>query len=853
MIHRLISDWAKMLSPWQSDAVRRLISQPKLAVEDENLILELLKKQHGFASDLEPQPLKGTPTGMQAKQVRIRALSSLQNVNALTTDQRLEFLPEGLTVVYGDNGSGKSGYSRVLKGACRSRDAHSPILSNILHAQQGEPTAVFELTVDEAARPYTWPHPRDPANRIPGVAVFDSRCSSIYVDKDNEVDFLPGGLDVFERLVKLQKLLQTRVEYELTDLADRPAIFTTIPVETVSGRFLQSLEASTEESTVEKGLEFSVDSATSLVEQRRRLAELTAPDLVSKVEALRLRVNRVERHRKRLLDGLNSVSRGRATELTRLQAELANLEFATKSAADISFAEGFLPGTGNGVWKLLFEAAERFAVEYAYPNRQSTDIDHCVLCQQPLDQAAVDRMSQFRAFVRQDLVRRMAQVRTQLEAALSVLPADAPEPDQELLLADLGEMAEDFLSNWKTVVARANCLRRSETLPGVPASLDQPFSQLIGNLNQKLTELNATSNPGLVNNLRQQVLDLETSEKLSVHAADVRVYYMNLKTRTKLTRCIDALNSLPITQAAKRITSKVLTDRLSRAFAHEVAGLAEERISVDLQGAGKAGQAVHRVRLTKAKGRSTQLSNVLSEGEQKVIGLASFFAELETSAATCAVFDDPVTSLDHEFQERVATRIAKAAQKYQVIVFTHDVFFCNLLAEEASHYGVAHQLQTIYREGNKIGLVGGEEHLSWKDQKVRQRLDRLRDKLAQSKHLVGDEREMLVRYLASQLRSTWERAIEELLFKDVVIRYRRAVQTLRLKDIDIRHEDVETINRAMTRLSQKTEAHDSPRGFSARLPSFGELEEWIQELQQFDQVLRKRSAEVKPLIHTATG
>ncbi|NAV69341.1 ATP-binding protein, partial [Salmonella sp. zj-f50] len=53
------------------------------------------------------------------------SLVSIKNptaINALASQQELFFQPAGLTVIYGDNGSGKSGYVRILKHACRSRD-----------------------------------------------------------------------------------------------------------------------------------------------------------------------------------------------------------------------------------------------------------------------------------------------------------------------------------------------------------------------------------------------------------------------------------------------------------------------------------------------------------------------------------------------------------------------------------------------------------------------------------------------------------------------------------------------------------------------------------------------------------
>ncbi len=61
----------------------------------------------------------------------ITGLRDLVGVNALANDQALTFHAGGLTIVYGDNGSGKSGFVRVLKNACRSRDDKTSILRNV--------------------------------------------------------------------------------------------------------------------------------------------------------------------------------------------------------------------------------------------------------------------------------------------------------------------------------------------------------------------------------------------------------------------------------------------------------------------------------------------------------------------------------------------------------------------------------------------------------------------------------------------------------------------------------------------------------------------------------------------------
>lgn len=73
-------------------------------------------------------------------------------------------------------------------------------------------------------------------------------------------------------------------------------------------------------------------------------------------------------------------------------------------------------------------------------------------------------------------------------------------------------------------------------------------------------------------------------------------------------------------------------------------------------------------------------SEILSEGEQKVLALADFLAEGRMRGSKAPiVFDDPVTSLDYRRMEEVCHRINKLAESHQVIVFTHNIMFASSL------------------------------------------------------------------------------------------------------------------------------------------------------------------------------
>jgi hypothetical protein len=118
--------WANNLPQWQSDAVARVLVKQSLTAEDLDDIYALLKMAHGIPDPKgrKPKPLTADqiPAPVTAStHIELRAMKNLRHVNAIAENQHLPFGTVGMTVIYGDNGSGKSGYSRVLKRACRAR------------------------------------------------------------------------------------------------------------------------------------------------------------------------------------------------------------------------------------------------------------------------------------------------------------------------------------------------------------------------------------------------------------------------------------------------------------------------------------------------------------------------------------------------------------------------------------------------------------------------------------------------------------------------------------------------------------------------------------------------------------
>lgn len=193
--------WSKKLPAWQSDAVARLLAKAELSPADEADVFALLKLEHGIAdpqgriarplsADQIPEPVHSS------MQIQLVAIKDMRHVNAIAEGQRLSFAPTGLTVIYGHNGSGKSGYSRVLKRACRARDQAEPIHPNakLPVRRPAAAEAMFDILVDGDPRSVRWTDGAAAPGELSAFSVFDARCADAYLGGEDDFSYIPFGL-----------------------------------------------------------------------------------------------------------------------------------------------------------------------------------------------------------------------------------------------------------------------------------------------------------------------------------------------------------------------------------------------------------------------------------------------------------------------------------------------------------------------------------------------------------------------------------------------------------------------------------------------------------------------------------
>ncbi len=118
-------------------------------------------------------------TGTYKKDIILSRLEGLEGVNAIADKQVIECNPS-LTVIYGANGSGKSGYTRLMKKVFYSKSPED-ILGNI-HDDTGPKAVKASFIFTTAAATIVRKYPEDAdQSEFQQFAVFDGKSGVVRI------------------------------------------------------------------------------------------------------------------------------------------------------------------------------------------------------------------------------------------------------------------------------------------------------------------------------------------------------------------------------------------------------------------------------------------------------------------------------------------------------------------------------------------------------------------------------------------------------------------------------------------------------------------------------------------------
>lgn len=849
-----ILKWATLdLTLWQRDAMRRLFQKEVLDQQDFDDLYEMLKSEHGLPDQQNRQPIplaqEHLPVHVaNSTPVVLRTMRDLKHVNRIALGQKLEFASSGMTVVYGGNGSGKSGYSRVLKRACRARDISETVHPDAYDtkAAMNIPEAMFDVEIGGQTFSLVWKRDAVPPDELSTIAVFDGRCARAYLDTEHDVSYLPYGLDIVENLgqIVLPKLTQ-RLNMEMGAINTDTVPFADLLGSTAVGKVIASISAATDTDIVKTLATLTADDTNRLADLDKVLAE---NDPITKAKMFRLSAQRIAGVISRIEVALSCVS---DTAIAKFKVYDNEAEAALKAqavaAANFRAGESLLLGTGEPVWKDLFEAARRFSTEIAYSNEPFPHVDpgaQCVLCQQLLNQEAAERMQRFEEFVKQDTAKVANEKRTQRESATQKISAvflsfglDAATTEElKQLDAIILKATQDFEKKVEDRRAWILVAVQAHTWDGAPELDGDPCTELKSLSTKLVTQADSFDKAG--DERQKKVLESERAElraraNLSPRLKAVLELIQRMQVKIKLEKCKDDLKTKAISDKAKEFASQAVTDTLKRGLNTEFQALGVGYIKTKLNERVEQGKMKHKLVL--ALPVTKKLDEILSEGEQRAIAIGSFLAELHLSGhGGGIVFDDPVSSLDHHRRMDVARRLVEEAKKRQVIVLTHDTVFLSELLDEIGRQDAPHLIHHLECRNGFPGYISAG--LPWEHKSYDDRIDKLekvqRDMSKNWQDYPNEKDRAMMREQYSLLRATIERVVQDVVLNGVVKRYDQYVRVENLKGlVGLDQGDHDEICRLYRMCHDIVSAHDPSSAKNASVPDAHQLGEDIKALK----------------------
>ena len=848
-----IQTWSADRPTWQRDALRRLVMNGDLGAEDIDVLTAICKGEHGLTEKVAAQPLakEHVPErGGAAQAVSLDSIFHHKGVNALAENQTLKFA-SGLTIVYGDNGAGKTGYIRILKQACRARGQET-ILGNVVITGTAPPKPTvaikYKVGTDAAAREWTG---GDADEFVSRVSIFDTQCAAVYLNERTDVAFLPFGLDLFDKLVRACKAVRAKLETEQRALNTNAlaGVIAQIPQGTAAAKLVNGITLFTKPEDVQTIARLKPEEQERLAFLEKALQDLQANDPQKLVAQLTLRANRV----RALADHLRGVETvladAEVTAVFDTRKEGRRKSEEAKRLREATFPQGLLAGTGGEQWKAMWEAARLFSEQQAYQGQGFPVTEggaKCVLCQQDLDHAAAHRLKHFEEFVVSTTERELRQIRDEFArrrnafANLKTSTDAVEETLKELRLeheakaeAISAAISQSEKRRAAIVAALAENKDLGEDFQPLAASSTQAKS--IGDeIDARLKSLREAGAADAKKRMTDEAQELRARVLLGKHEKTLLDEIENKKKIAAYAQCLDETKPNAITQKSSAVTKAVVSESLKKSFKDELKALEFNHVEVELKEQGGAeGVFYHKLVLT--RNPTIDVPKVVSEGEQRCISIAAFFAELSTADDPSGiVFDDPVSSLDFQWRSAVARRLVEESKRRQVIVFTHDVVFLVALKQFAEQTEVQPLDQHVRRQVNGAGVC--REELPWLAMRVKDKIGFLKNawQAVDKKHRNGeqDAYEREAKELYGLLREAWERAVEEVLLGGIVERFRPSVETQRLAPLsDITDEDCKTVKEGMTKSSAWLTGHDHAAAARAPVPAPDELKKDIEALE----------------------
>lgn len=816
-----ITNWLHDQANWLQEAGERILNKGDLDIEDIRELSDFIKTEEGQTKSNNRTFLGLSSTETKGSKLRLESIGEIKGIDKLSPINPLTFGEGNLAVVYGHNGSGKSGYARILKKICGKPRAKD-LKSNIFKEHPNEQCCTINYEYNGQKNSIKWNVKDNFVLDLVSVDIFDGDEAGFYLTGETIVSYTPPEVSLFEKLAQVCDRMRQELQAEQDKLVSKkptlPSKFSTTKI----GINYNAVTASITQQELSHLISWTERNRENLDQLKERLKGADPNKLVTAKEKRKQAVDKLHESLKNAYNQLESTVVDHIKSLKRSAAVKRNTAI---EGAKAQTETAKLEGIGSETWRALWEAAKEYSIKVAYPEKEFPVMlpdSRCVLCHQKLDDDAEKRMQDFDEFIRGKLEAEAEDAERELQDALQQLPTMPDKESLELQCNGAGLDEDQTLAvtaDWKAVALK--CTEISKSDPDVEVKgLDSPTSvlnsleSLSKSLQEEIIQHKADAKEFDREIVEKEVLELEAKSWTSQQKEAIEYEVIRLKKIAKLEHQGGMASSRGISIQAGKISEKAITDAYIKRFNIELKELGAKRIQVELVKTRiERGRTMHKIKLRDDEQQNNNSTAVLSDGERRIVALAAFIADVVgRPEPTPFVFDDPISSLDHDYEWEVAMRLAKLATERQVIVLTHRLSLYGVLedAEKVIRNNTGDSKRNIEQRciesfSNSTGHPADQQ--AW-TQNTSKANNTLINRLDEAKKYwdSGDSSnyKIYAQAICSDFRKLLERTVEDDLLHEIVKRHRRSVMTQNKLTglVTIKKEDCEFVDVLMTKYSK---------------------------------------------------
>jgi len=821
-------EWAENHGDWSKHLINIIVStESNLPSQDRELVFNYFLQsinQHIGLPILEIS--KPTYTQLD-KQIELTTLSDITGVNRLAKNQTLTF-SKNLTVIYGENGTGKTGYSRILKNLGFSYDTNNTIHSNI-YGTADPKSAVIHFTANEENKSFTW-NGSNKDTDLQNISVFNNNCVQLSLS-DRQLIVSPIGFHLFSlvssELDELSQLIKKKVESFPINLSWADTLNEGTPQQV----FISKLSESSSEQTLIELSTYTSTQAQELINNQEQLSNLNKLLLENEVKTLTLIESELAEIITKVQFSQKCLTDKNWQSLIEYNKKIFALENETKiGIKDIADANGIV-FYETKEFQTFIKSAEDYIKIINNADYPKSD-DSCIYCKQPLENLATELLKSYRLLLNdktQDNLKKLKEDKSALIDSINLIdtnltfnyPSFGISDDQKPIQPDELIEYNKFLMKLKIDFTTDKVANESKFI--------FDYEKYITFLSDKKTAIHSdfvekssllTNLPAKEKELKNKIAELKDRQLLSQKIVDIKSSIANRKIVKTLQSKSNCFSTNSISRKTSDARKQLVEQNFNELFQEELKAFRKSNLKIKLDfETGKCHSKIfHSV-------NNHKLSAILSEGEQKAIALAAFLTELQLDNIQAPViFDDPVNSLDDKIIDAVGKRFIELSKQRQIIVFTHSIlFFHSLLQQNDLDTNKQAKVKfEFYKVKNNFDITGildiAEEinSYSYYTKKL--------DTVIKIKPNADQDESKLASEGYGHLRAAIEMAVEDNLLQKTIKRYRKGVafpSLLRIEGDKIDRFKGE-INDIYERCCVSIDGHSSPKGVH-NTPTIAEL------------------------------